>query len=322
MIQTSAVTTTPTKFCCPSCSASYPPAGHAYPDDHGESGVNGSRFSDTWAAAAWGRYQELPEHKVTLRSFFQHMRFALGGDAKAILVDQRDFRVPYPKLIRANGTCLRGEWRITEDTPYTGYFRRDSVGLVIARASIGLSATKLGTYRAFGMAIKLFPTRDATDVRTLRTANVFVIDDNAGTLTPHYLDAPMANMAAFSKNRGALQTLPLLGAITIAQRLADTFSRERQLYPVAELGEAVPETARAPRFLRITGAAEMTRVAVSDFRNELEIARYPGAKLRFDIAVRDVGTDAWARIGELAFTEDVCSAGCDHRLQFPHPVWR
>ncbi|WP_437655585.1 hypothetical protein [Sorangium sp. So ce1182] len=327
---TSMFTSMQHNFSCDTCSAHWargasngaPQRTDAAARSADAAATGGSRFGDVWQATAEKPYTELPRHHVTLRSFFKGLTFALGRDARAILNDQRDVRPPYQKLIRANGIGLRGEWHITEDTPYTGYLRRGSRGLVIARASVGLTATTRGAYRAFGMAIKLFPTIDPDDRAAYRTANLFVIDDNAGTLTPHYLDAEMASKARLSFHSGTLRTLHLLGAITIAQRLADSFSTERQLYPASELGEPPTATIRTPRFLMVRGSAGQPRVSAVDFRDELRVARYPGSLLRFDLAVRETETESWTRIGEMTFVEDACSAGCDHRLHFPHPLWR
>ena len=278
-------------------------------------------FGAIWQATAAGRYAALPRHRVTLASFFRG-GFALLRDARRTLADERDIRDPYQKLIRSNGICLRGEWHIDEATPYTGYFRRGTRGLVIARASVGLTATRRGSYRSFGLALKLFPTADAADRRRHRTANAFLIDDNGGTLTPHFVDVEMTNRAALSWHRGTLRALPLLGAITLAQRLADSSSRQRQLYPIAELGEPPGAAIRAPQFLRVRGSADQPRVDAADFRDELRVARYSGGALRFDVAVRDSASQPWTTIGGLVFREDACSAGCDHRLHFAHPRWR
>lgn len=304
-------------FCCDECGATW----NAASVDAVTRYATGSRFSDVWAATKYGPYDTLPLHRVTLTSFFERFMFALSRDARRILEESRDILPPYQKLIRANGTCLSGEWRITEDSPYTGYFRKGSRGLIIARASVGLTHVELGSYRAFGMALKLFPTWEEDDPAFHRTANAMFIDDNAGTLTAHYLDAQMANKALLSINGGALRTAHLLGAITLAQRMADSFSRERELYPIAELGEPDPKKARAPRFLMVQGK-KGHRVPAQDFRDELRVSNYPAKRIEFQLSFRETEEEQWTPIGELSFGSDACSAGCDHRLHFPHPLWR
>ena len=45
--------------------------------------------------------------------------------------DGKGFR----RLLHPNGICLTGLWEITEETAYSGYFRKDSRALVIGRYS-------------------------------------------------------------------------------------------------------------------------------------------------------------------------------------------
>jgi hypothetical protein len=99
----------------------------------------------------------------------------------------------------------------------------------------------------------------------------------------------------------------------------------RQLYPIAELGERDPARAVAPRWLLVTGAADVPRVGAQDFRDELRVEHYPRG-LRFDILVADVGTrlgsKQWRKIGKIEIIDDVTSDACDHRLHFSHPPFR
>src|SRR5207244_730684 len=106
---------------------------------------------------------------------------------------------------------------------------------------------------------------------------------------------------------------------TADQTLDVTQTLVRQLYPIAELGEADPSRAVSPRWMLITGAADVARVDAKDFRDELRLANYP-AGLRFDIRTADVGTrigpKAWQTIGTIEITSDALSDSCDHRLHF------
>jgi hypothetical protein len=278
---------------------------------------HGTSFSDVWRQLKSDPY-ELPHYKVTLRGLLGVSGRSFVRDARRTLCDERDLLPPFRKRIRANGICLAGEWLITEPGPYTGYFTQGSRGLLIARASVALSQTERGHYRSFGMACKLYPTTDPTEVT--KTANFFVIDNNAGTLMEHYLDAAMLNDPKLSLGLGALFHAPLLLTILLGQRLADSHPSARQLYPVAAIGAADPGAIRAPKLLRIQGAPG-PRVAARDFRDELRVAHYGGC-LRFDIHARDHKNEPWARLGHITFTDDVVSDSGDHRLHFQHPPWR
>jgi hypothetical protein len=278
---------------------------------------HGTSFSDVWRQLTSDAY-DLPHYRVTLSGLLGAFGRSFVRDARRTLRDERDLLPHSRKLIRANGICLAGEWHITEPGPYTGYFTQGSRGLVIARASVALSQTERGHYRSFGMACKLYPTTDPAEMT--KTANFFVIDDNAGTLTEHYLDAAMLNDPELSLNLGAIVHAPLLLTILLGQRLADSHPSARQLYPVAALGVADPAAMRAPKLLRIQGAPG-PRVAARDFRDELRVA-YHGGCLRFDIHARDDERAPWAYLGHMAFTDDVVSDSGDHRLHFRHPPWR
>ncbi|MEH2152281.1 hypothetical protein [Nostoc sp.] len=80
----------------------------------------------------------------------------LFNDAAQNLFDRRDIRLCYDKLIHANGVCYTDIGKITEDSPYTGYFTKGSEGLVFARFSV--AGIKRGDRRALGLAGKVYPT--------------------------------------------------------------------------------------------------------------------------------------------------------------------
>ena len=108
-------------------------------------GYNGSRFAEVRDAlfanpyqGLWGRDGQgpLPIYQVTLSSMlrgilsfssrylFQHAT-ARAVDSHADLrwgPDGKGFR----RLLHPNGVCLTGRWEITEDTEYSGYFRKGS----------------------------------------------------------------------------------------------------------------------------------------------------------------------------------------------------
>ena len=76
-------------------------------------------------------------------------------DSRADLRWGRD-RKGFPRFLHPNGICLTGRWEITEDTPYSGYFARDSTALVVARYSSGASGNQRGQIRSLALVcIKL-----------------------------------------------------------------------------------------------------------------------------------------------------------------------
>src|SRR5262249_51413507 len=140
-------------------------------------------------------YATLPHQAVTLESMFGFLDDKILDASKRTLSDRSDLLPRFRKLVHPNGICFAGVWTITEETPYTGYFRKGSQGLFVGRASTALTATEQGSFRAFGFAGKIFPTMDPDAVTP--TANFFTIEDLGGTLRDHYLDAHNTNDILF-----------------------------------------------------------------------------------------------------------------------------
>jgi hypothetical protein len=291
----------------------------------------GSRFSDVWALVTSDPYAVLPSQRVTLGSFFAFTENKLLNASRRTLSDASDVLPPFKKLVHPVGICLAGTWTIREDSPYTGYFRKGKTGLIIARASDAFGDTRRGNARAFGFAGKLYPTDDWEHEAPLKTANFFTIENLAGTYTPHFLDADNSNDILYIAPRpGALLQGPIGVAAIQAFAAADetldlTQPFVRQLYPIAELGEANPARAVAPRWLKIVGSEQTPRVDEVDFRDELAIEHYPDG-FHFDIFVADRGTRIgpkdWQYLGDIHIVDSVASDSCDHRLHFAHPKFR
>jgi hypothetical protein len=288
----------------------------------------GSSFATVWSQVASDPYPSLPHDAVTLGSFFGFFQDHMLDAARRTLSDHSDLLPRFRKLVHPNGVCLAGTWNITVDTPFTGAFRPGR-RLFIARASTALTATERGQYRAFGFAGKIFPTLDPDAV--VPTANFFTIEDLGCTLRDHYLDAVNTNdIIHISFTPETFLNTPVGAAVAAAFLAADhTFDTKqtliRQLYPIAEAGEADPTQARAPMWLKITGAPDVPRVDAVDFRDELRLENYPDG-LRFDIWIADQGTregdKSWQRVGYIDVTDEALSDSCDHRLHFHHPPFR
>jgi hypothetical protein len=289
----------------------------------------GSTFDEVWSQVTSDPYGELPHYRVTVTSFFHYFTNRLLSASRRTLNSHADIRPWFPKLLHPNGICMAGRWHITEENPYSGYFRAGSEGMIIARASTALSETRQDQYRVFALAGKIYPTTNRYHFDLLRPANFVVIEDLGGRLRRHYLDAEQTNdIIGISVRPSSVFQGPL--AFTVASSFAradETFdvtqTLERQLYPIAELAEDGPTV--APRWMKITGAQDTPRVDRLDFRDELAIEGYPEGIL-FDISVADEGTrlgpKRWHRIGYIHITETVASDSCDHRLHFHHPRFR
>jgi len=111
---------------------------------------NGSRFAEVRDALfanpyqeVWGRddQEPLPIYEVTLsrvlRGILSFGKRYLFRQATARAVDSHaDLRwgsdgKGFRRLLHPNGVCLTGRWEITEDTAYSGYFRKGSAALVV-----------------------------------------------------------------------------------------------------------------------------------------------------------------------------------------------
>ena len=276
-----------------------------------------STFGEVWRTVGSDAYSQLPQYQVTLGSFFGFFKDYLKAAARRTVTDHSDVLPRFTKLVHPNGICLAGSWNITETSPYTGYFSKGSRGLIIARASVAMTDTVKGKYRAFGLAGKIYPTQDPEHSDRLSTANFFVVDDLGGTLTPHYTESEMTNHPAAT---GRLASLAIGAAAVRAFGAIDSNPMVRQMYEVSDLGMQDPSQSHTPDYFMVR-AAPGQNVDRNDFRNELRLSNH-GGRLVFDIFVAGSAQEPWSAIGNIEFTEDAVSDSCDHRLHFHHPKWR
>ncbi|HEY4848606.1 MAG TPA: hypothetical protein VIH87_12655 [Methylocella sp.] len=320
---------------------------------------NGSRFSEVRDAIfanpyqkIWGRDGEppLPYHKVmpsnVLRGilpFGQPYQFRQACertvDSHADLrwgPDGRGFR----RLIHSNGVCLTGLWEVTEETEYSGYFKKNSQALVAGRYSAS-AVTHRGQIRSLALAGKLFPTTDPNHAEPLRTASFFTMEDIGGEHTDYMNDAELRNSPNVTPWRQGIG-LPILLLIGIVFILVDKKFTLRQVYSIAELGKPLDEPTRAPAFMRLLVAPNQPRIEGEnlDIRNEILAQIFdkgdpaPKRTLTFHIEVTDEGTTRnilgfvrgkfknWRRIGKLTFDNAVASYNGDFVIHFNHPGWR
>src|SRR5215813_195646 len=319
----------------------------------------GSRFSDVKAAIfanpyqkVWGDPNEppLPNYKTTNKSVYagtlpggQPPQFKLASiralDSAADLrwgEDRKGFR----RLLRPNGVCVTGVWEITEDNPYSGYFKKGSQGVVIARISAGVAMTLRGIRRSYGIVLKLYPTGDANHTTLLPTANVFLVDDLGGTTASHITEVELTNAPHVTGfNRG--NEIPILLKEGLVFALVDRMATIRQVYPIAELGETAQAQTKAPAFLRLKAAAGQPVIDEHDVRHEVLAHIFdkgnptPQRTLSFEIAVSDTGKKAgfpffpkgqrrtitnWQIIGKVILNDGVASYNGDFVLHFRHPT--
>ncbi len=320
----------------------------------------GSRFSAVQAALFANPYQKVwgaageppwPTYQVTLASVLRGIlpfgRPYLFRQATARTVDSgADLRwgadgKGFRRLLHPNSVCLTGRWEITEESAYSGYFRKGSQALLVARYSTCCSETRRGYTRSLSLVGKLFPTTDPNHPEPLSTANFFTQQDFGGERTEYFNDAELRSAPdTRAWRRGVGVPVLLLSGLVFLR--VDRQPTIRQLYPIAELGKAPNEPTRAPAFMRLVVAPEQPRTGGSalDFRDEILAQIYdrgdptPKRTLTFHLEVTDEGTTRglpvferrtfsnWRRLGKLVFDRAVASYNGDFVLHFNHPTWR
>jgi hypothetical protein len=320
----------------------------------------GSRFSEVRDALFANPYQRTwggpgeaswPAYQVTLTSvlrgalrrglpYFFRQAVARAVDSKADLrwgVDRRGFR----RLLHPNGICLTGLWEITEETRYSGYFRKDSRALLIGRYSTCCNATRRGRERSLSLVGKLFPTIDPNHGEPLCTANFITQQDIGGDRTDYINDAELRNAPNTSGWRRGFGA-PVLLVTGIVFGRVDKNPTIRQLYQIAELGKRAGESTQTPTYVRLVVDSDQPRIAGDqlDFRDEIMAQIFdpgdpsPRRKLIVHIEVTDQGSTrgpnffqrrtfaGWTRIGRMTFDNAVASYNGDFVIHFTHPTWR
>lgn len=320
----------------------------------------GSRFSEVRDALFANPYQRVwgiagerswPAYEVTLLSvvrgvlplglpYFFRQAVTRAVDSRADLrwgADRKGFR----RLLHPNGICLIGQWEITEETQYSGYFRKDSRALVIARYSTCCNATRRGHERSLSLVGKLYPTTEPNHAEPLRTANFITQADIGGERTDYVNDAELRNApntTAWRRGLGA----PVLLVTGIVFGQVDKNPTIRQLYQIAELGKPEGEPTRSPAFMRLVVDSSQPRIDgdALDFRDEIMAQIFdrgdpaPKRTLTFHIEVTEDGStrgpnflqrrtfNNWRRIGRMTFDNAVASYNGDFVIHFTHPTWR
>lgn len=321
---------------------------------------SGSRFSEVRDALFANPYQKvwggageppLPVYDVTLGSVLRGLlpfarRYHFLQAARRTVDSGADLRwgedrKGFRRLVHPNGICLTGRWEITEETPWSGYFRQGSRALVVGRYSTCCTETRRGHSRSLALVGKLFPTTDPQHGEPVRTASFITQQDFGGDTTDFINDAELRNAPdtrAWRRGAGVPAFLTT-GAVFLR---ADKQPSIRQLYQIAELGQAAGEPTRAPEFLRLVVAPDQPRIPGEglDFRDEVMAQIFdrgdpvPKRTLTFRIEATDEGETHglpvyerrffknWRPIGTLTFDSAVASYNGDFVIHFHHPPWR
>jgi hypothetical protein len=305
-------------------------------------------YQKVWGAAGEGPFARTP---VTFGSIMGGllrlgMPWVLLSAAQRTLASQADLRwgpdrKGYRRLLHPNGICLFGTWEIDEDTPYSGYFKKGTRGLIIARYSTCCEETRRGNTRSLSMVGRIYPTTDRHHRDPLPTANFITQEDIGGQDTANINDALLRNAPNTTVSRRGLGA-PILMASGLAFNRAETQPTIRQLYQIAELGKPAGEATRAPEFMQLSVAPGQPVIPgdALDFRDEIMAHIYdrgdpqPKRKLVFRIETSDTGSThglpirerreitGWRPIGTMTFDEAVASVNGDRVIHFNHPPWR
>jgi hypothetical protein len=314
--------------------------------------VRDSLFANPYQKV-WGAEGEppLPVYQVTLGSVLRGLlpfgRDYLFRQASARAVDSTadlrwgPDRKGFRRLLHPNGICLIGRWVVTEENKYSGYFRKGSQALLIARYSTCCTETRRGHARSLSLVGKLFPTMDPDHREPLRTANFITQQDIGGDYTDYINDAEIRNAPDTRLWRRGLGA-PVLVVTGLVFLSVDKEPSIRQLYPIAELGKPPDMPTQAPQFLRLVVSSQQPRIhgEALDFRDEIMAQIYdkgdpqPKRTLVFRIEVTDEGVTEgpsfflrrsfqnWRPIGELILDRAVASYNGDFVIHFRHPTWR
>ncbi|HET7436959.1 MAG TPA: hypothetical protein VFN10_19780 [Thermoanaerobaculia bacterium] len=305
----------------------------------------GSRFSEVRDAIFANPYAQLERFPVTLGSLMRGMlsrgKWQFLAAARRSLAAKSDLRwgpdrKGYRRLLHPNGICLTGLWEVTEETPYSGYFRKGSRGLLIVRYSTCCTETRRGFTRSLAMVGRIYPTTDPNHPTPLPSASFITQEDIGGAESRSINDAVLLNAPDTTPTKRG-SGLPILLTTGLVLKIAETQPTIRQVYQIAELGKAAGEPTRAPEFFRLTVAPEQPVIEgdAIDFRDEIRLQIERNKTLKFIVSTSDTGSTHgnaavkewrtitnWKPIGTMTFDAAVASYNGDHVFHVNHPAWR
>ena len=273
------------------------------------------QFNSIWNVVKSDPYKNLPQNNTSYFALSKDGKSKILEDAKRTLKSKKDLLPYFDKLAHPNGICFKGTWNISTQNKYSGYFKKDSKALIIARASSALSNTKKGQIRTFGFAGKIFPTTNANEILKDNTANFFLIDDLGGTSEEYYTNTTLINTPEVSFNYEVFKNIFYALKVKSAFEKADKNPNIRQVYEISQLKEN--NEIITPKYMRIKSKYILNKNE-NDFREELKIN---SKNLIFNIFVSEDKKE-WDNIGNIILDESISSQSCDHRLHFPHPKYK
>ena len=312
----------------------------------------GSRFGEVRDAIFANPYPKpFTQFPVTLGSVLHGFLpfgkpWNLLAAARRTVASQADLRwgadgKGFQRLLHPNAVCLTGMWEITAETPYSGYFKQGSRGLIIARYSTCCQETRGGFTRSLAMVGRIYPTTDRDHPDKLPTACFITQQDIGGELTKNINEAVLRNAPNTTGSQRGLGGFGVFLATGMALGLADKQPTIRQVYEIAELGKPAGDRTSAPEFMQLTIAPEQPVMPGehNDFRDEVLWQLGDGnaaskRTLTFLIETSDTGTTHglpvkqrrditnWRTIGTITFDAAVASSNGDRVIHFNHPPWR
>lgn len=259
---------------------------------------------------------KLPQYPMNMGSVFGKGR-DLGRDAERTITEREDSYPRIEKLLHPNGVCILGKWKMTEDSEYTGNFRKGTSSLFIGRVSVAMEKTTSDSDRGFGFAGKIFPTMNTEE--RVPTTNFFMVDILMGENTPRFLETAVTNEPETGFN---IWLIRLGIKIANVLKMVDESPMFRPVTPIAKMGATGP--VKSPKWMRISTADGMHLNDEKDFRREVVKAVKDNGVLKFKVEVSETTKDrnkneGWKHIGFIEVDEARASYGCDRQLHFAHP---
>jgi len=208
-------------------------------------------FSKVWNQVSSDEVEKLPQDEVSFSKLYSGGKDVISHDAQRTLDNHADILEPFDKLAHPNGICFKGVWEIDSDNIYSGYFKKGSKALIIARASTAMSNTTSDSTRAFGFAGKLFPTMDTDKLNNEYSANFFLIDDLGGTNAKHFSGVSLTNEPSVSMSFEVLKNIVYAIKVSRTFSLVDKNPSIRQLYEISYLGEGKNQNIITPKWMKI-----------------------------------------------------------------------
>ncbi len=260
---------------------------------------------------------KLPQYGMNMGSVFGKGK-DLKRDAQRTISEKEDSYPRIEKLLHPNGVCVTGKWTMTEESDFSGAFKKGTSALFVGRASVAMEKTTSKSDRGFGFAGKIFPTTNPD--QRVPTTNFFAVDVLMGENTPRFLETAVTNEPETGFNI-MLVRLGLKIANTL--KLVDQSPMFRPVTPIAKIGEA-PEKVKSPKWMKISAADGTHMNDEKDFRREVLKAVSDNTVLKFKVEVSNTTKDnkkseGWTHIGFIEIDHAKVSYGCDRQLHFAHP---